>query len=162
MEKFMAYKFEKLEVWQLALTYSDSIYQLAEKLPRSEEYNLKSQITRAATSIALNIAEGSTSQSDAEQARFVGMAIRSLIETVACQHLIHRRNYISDVALLRECYRQSETLFAKLQSFRTALNEKSLREEPVEYHGTAEENRPQTADGGPQIDNGPQVGDDEF
>ena len=82
----MPYKFEQLEVWKLSLEYTDLIYELAGKLPKSEEYNLKSQIVRAATSISLNIAEGSTGQSDAEQARFLGMAIRSLIEIVACQH----------------------------------------------------------------------------
>ncbi len=54
----MAYKFEKLEVWHLAVEYIDMIYGLAEVLPRNEEYNLRSQIIRAATSIALNIAEG--------------------------------------------------------------------------------------------------------
>ena len=61
----MGYKFEQLEVWQLALEYTDLIYPIANKLPRSEETNLKRQIIRAATSIGLNIAEGSTSQSDA-------------------------------------------------------------------------------------------------
>jgi hypothetical protein len=40
----MAYKFEQLDVWKLALDYMDLTYQIAEKLPRSEEYNLKSQI----------------------------------------------------------------------------------------------------------------------
>jgi four helix bundle protein len=39
------------------LEYTDLIYELAGKLPKSEEYNLKSQIVRAATSISLNIAE---------------------------------------------------------------------------------------------------------
>jgi hypothetical protein len=66
----MPFKFEKLEVWQLALDYSDLIYDIADQLPHSEAYNLRSQITRAATSVALNIAEGSTGQTDAEQARF--------------------------------------------------------------------------------------------
>lgn len=80
----MSYKFEKLEIYQLALDYLDLIYALANRLPRSEEYNLRSQMIRAATSIVLNIAEGSTSQSDAEQSRFLGMALRFLIETVAC------------------------------------------------------------------------------
>jgi len=47
----MPYKFEQLEVWQLSMEYTDLIYPLAEQLPRSEEYNLKSQIIRAATSI---------------------------------------------------------------------------------------------------------------
>ena len=78
------HKFEKLEVWQLAIEYTDLCYALAEKLPKHEEYNLGSQLRRAAVSVALNIAEGSTSLSDIEQARFLEIAIRSLIETVAC------------------------------------------------------------------------------
>ena len=116
----MAYKFEKLEVWQLAVEYIDMIYRITEALPRNEEYNLKSQVIRAATSIALNIAEGSTGQSNAEQSRFLSMALRSLIETVACLHLIRRRNYIS-VDDLKEVYDFGEKLSVKLQAFRNAL-----------------------------------------
>lgn len=93
----MPFKFEKLEVWQLGLDYIDLIYEIAHQLPRSEEYNLKSQITRAATSVALNIAEGSNGQTDAEQALFLGMAIRSLLETLACQHIISRREFLQPV-----------------------------------------------------------------
>ena len=117
----MGYKFEKLEVWKRSLEYIDLIYAIAEALPASEAYNLKSQATRAANSIALNIAEGSTGLSDSEQARFLQIAIRSLLETVACLHLISRRNYLSDTDLLREAYRSSESLFAQLQAFRSTL-----------------------------------------
>jgi four helix bundle protein len=120
-EAAMAYKFEKLEVWQLALEYIDMIYKVAELLPKNEEYNLRNQITRAATSVALNIAEGSTGQSDAEQNRFLGMALRSLIETVACLHLIKRRNYVPTEAV-QPVYAFSEKLSIKLQAFRKALN----------------------------------------
>ena len=35
----MPFKFEKLEVWQLAVDYIDLIYETAGQLPRSEEYN---------------------------------------------------------------------------------------------------------------------------
>jgi four helix bundle protein len=52
----MPYKFEQLEVWKLALEYVDLVYGIAEKLPSFEEYNLKSQIVRAGTGIALNTA----------------------------------------------------------------------------------------------------------
>jgi hypothetical protein len=45
------YKFEKLEIYRLAIEYLDLIYTIADKLPKSEEYNLRSQIIRAATSI---------------------------------------------------------------------------------------------------------------
>ena len=136
----MPFKFEKLEVWQLALEYIDQVYQIAERLPRSEEYNLKSQITRAATSVALNIAEGSTSQSDPEQARFLSMAIRSALETVACQHIIRRRSLLQDVALLDQAYRSAETLVAKLHAMRKVLmpDPARLREETMTYTISAE------------------------
>lgn len=131
----MPFKFEMLEVWSLALDYVDLIHRMCEDLPRSEEYDLKSQMRRAATSIALNIAEGSTGQTDAEQARFLGLAIRSLLETVACMHLLNRRAYLSDATPLREAYRQAETLVAKLHTMRktTAPHQPWLRESDVLY-----------------------------
>jgi four helix bundle protein len=137
----MPFKFEKLEVWHLALDYIDLIYEIANRLPQSEAYNLKSQITRAATSVALNIAEGSTSQTDAEQARFLGLAIRSLLETVACQHIVNRRKFLQDTTSLRKAYRQAETLVAKLHTMRKAIAPEQpwLREEPVLYTTEDEE-----------------------
>lgn len=117
----VSFKFEKLEVWELSLQYVDLIYSVAEQLPRrDEEYNLKAQIVRAATSIALNIAEGSTSQSDPEQARFVGIALRSCVETIACLHLIRRRKYVTE-ELFDAAYAFAGRLFAKLQAFRRSL-----------------------------------------
>ncbi len=117
------YKFERLEVYQLALTYANMAYSLAEKLPKREEYNLQSQITRAATSIVLNIAEGSTNQSDSEQRQFLTMAIRSLMEAIACLHLIKRRNYLSEQGLSKSC-EFSQMLFGKLQALRRILGKK--------------------------------------
>ena len=129
----MPYKFEQLDVWKLSLEYIDTIYLLAEKLPKNEEYNLKSQIIRAATSISLNIAEGSTGQSDAEQARFLGFAIRSLIETIACHHIVQRRGYIQDQALLTKIYEDSQVLAKKLQAFRKTVAPYQVREDQSPY-----------------------------
>jgi four helix bundle protein len=131
----MAYKSEQLEVWTLALEYTDQIYGIAEALPDHERYGLASQMREAANSIALNIAEGSTGLSDTEQNRFLRMSTRSLIETVGTLHLVQRRGYIDDLDRLREAYRSSETLFAKLQAFRTALDDDSetVQEEDVLY-----------------------------
>lgn len=131
----MYFKFEKLDVWQAALGYIDIIYQVADQLPRNEEYNLRSQIVRAATSVALNIAEGSTGQTDVEQARFLGLAIRSTLETVACQHLISRRGYFEDPALLRRAYIDALKLVKMLQAMRKALvpQQSWLREEAADY-----------------------------
>lgn len=131
----MAYKFEQLEVWELALEYTDQIYGIAETLPDQERYGLASQMREAANSVALNIAEGSTGLSDAEQDRFLRMSARSLIETVGTLHLVQRREYIDDLDRLRDAYRSSETLFAKLQAFRAALNDDSetVQEDDVLY-----------------------------
>ena len=131
----VVFKFEKLEVWRLAVEYVDTVYGIAELLPRAEEFNLKAQMRRAATSVALNIAEGSTGQTDAEQARFLGLALRSLLETVACQHLISRRGYLSDPDSLRQAYREAETLAKKLQAMRRAIapDRTWIREESADY-----------------------------
>jgi four helix bundle protein len=131
----MSFKFEQLDVWKMSLDYCDLIYILAEKLPDSERFNLKSQITRAATSISLNIAEGSTGQSDPEQRRFLGMAVRSLIETVACLRLIGRRNYVNDKHLMEKLDLQAQELAKRLHSFRRSLTNpnKSIGEEQPSY-----------------------------
>jgi len=115
------YKFQKLHVYQLALDYLDKVYETARGLPETEKYNLNSQIVRAATSIALNIAEGSTSQTDAEQSRFISMAQRSLLETVACLDIAERRQFSgsSDLQPVRDLGRE---LFAKLLALRRSLN----------------------------------------
>ena len=114
------YKFQKLEVYQLALEYLDRIYELTKTFPPEEKYNLTSQLQRAATSIVLNIAEGSTGQSDAEQHRFLGLSMRSYLETVACLDIAQRRAFAAAENLdgIRSFGHQ---LFTKLQAFRRSL-----------------------------------------
>ena len=115
-----SYKFQKLDVYKLALDYVKAIYSLRKNLPDRERFNLVSQIERAATSIVLNIAEGSTGQSNPEQKRFLGLALRSYLETIACLDLIEHLGYLSEneIKPLRE---QGHQLFVKLSAFRRAL-----------------------------------------
>ena len=114
------YKFQKLDVYKLALKYVKVIYSVRQKMPDHEKYNLTNQIGRAATSIVLNIAEGSTGQSNPEQKRFLGLALRSYLETIACLDLIEQCGYLqeTEVRSLRE---QGHQLFIKLSAFRRAL-----------------------------------------
>jgi four helix bundle protein len=123
------YKFQNLTVYQLSLNYLTAVYQLSNRLPRSESYNLRSQLERAATSIVLNIAEGSTGQSDAEQHRFLGLSLRSYIETVACWDLIAKLDYLPETEL-HAIRNQGHELFIKLQAFRNSLTARAIREEP--------------------------------
>lgn len=69
MSKF---KFEKLIIWQKAMDFVEEIDDLSETFPDKEKYNLSSQISRAADTIALNISEGSIGQSNPEQKKFIG------------------------------------------------------------------------------------------
>jgi four helix bundle protein len=117
----MNYKFEDLEVWQLSLELNDMIYQVSSLLPETEKFNLITQINRAVTSVSLNIAEGSTSQTDSEQNRFLSYSLRSLIEVIACLRLIERRKYLTDKNLCIETEKTIQQLFIKLQAFRKAL-----------------------------------------
>jgi four helix bundle protein len=116
----LTYKFQRLEVYQLALEYLDQLYELAKNVPAEEKYNLTSQLQRAATSIVLNIAEGSTGQSDAEQYRFLGFAMRSYLETVACLDIAERRALVREDQL-HDIRDLGHTLFTKLQAFRRSL-----------------------------------------
>ncbi|MFB3819481.1 MAG: four helix bundle protein [Candidatus Methylomirabilales bacterium] len=116
------YKFERLEVYQLALEYLDLVYLLVARLPRIEDPNLKPQLLKAGTSVVLNIAEGSTGLSDAEQARFISIALRSLLETVACRQIVQRRKYLSeDDELLKKMETLAKDLARKLQNMRNVL-----------------------------------------
>jgi four helix bundle protein len=92
----MAFKFENLKVWQRSIELSGEISELTEKFPKKEMFVLTSQIQRASDSIALNIAEGSTGQTNPEFRRFLAIALRSAIEVVCCLHIGKRRNLINE------------------------------------------------------------------
>lgn len=116
----MAFKFEKLEIWHLAIDISDEIDKLTKTFPKDEIFVLTSQIKRAADSISLNISEGSTGQSDAEQRRFLGFAQRSAIEVVNCLYLAKRRGYLQNDDFIR-LYNILEKEVMKIQAFKNSL-----------------------------------------
>lgn len=92
--KDIKFKFEDLQVYQKALDFVDSSYTIIKKFPDSERYALTSQFTRAALSIALNIAEGA-GDTNSQFNRFLQIAIGSVKECVVCITIAKRQNYIS-------------------------------------------------------------------
>jgi len=116
----MQFKFEKLIIWQKAMDYGESIYQLTYKFPKEEMYNLSSQIRRAVDSIALNISEGSTGQSNPEFKKYIGFAIRSMAEVVTCLHKAFRRNYISEEEF-RKHYDEAFNLMNMMVAFKAKI-----------------------------------------
>jgi len=118
----MSFKFEKLVVWQKAVDLASDIHDLTKTFPKDELYVLTSQIKRAADSVSLNIAEGSTGQSDVEFNTFVGYALRSDIEVVGCLFLAQKRSLIQpdDFSKL---YHQCEEILAMLNALRKTLKQ---------------------------------------
>jgi four helix bundle protein len=116
----MPFKFEQLVIWQMAVELSGNINELCKTFPKDELFILTSQIKRAADSVSLNIAEGSTGQSDDEFNRFLGYALRSAIEVVSCLYLAKMRGYIDEITF-KERYDFIDSLCKKIQALRNTL-----------------------------------------
>ena len=80
----------QLEIWQRAMAFAVEIYRFSAQFPETERYNVTAQLRRAATSVPLNIAEGSACPTNREFARFLSYAYRSLKEVVTCLELCQR------------------------------------------------------------------------
>ena len=114
------YSFEKLEIWQLSLDLIEKIYDVTERLPEDEKFNLVSQLKRASVSVSLNIAEGRASDSDLEFRRFLGIALKSLIEIIACVKVCERLRFLNNTTVVNIC-EFCDKIEAKIRKFRTTL-----------------------------------------
>lgn len=116
----MSFKFEKLIIWQDAMSFGESLFQMSASFPKEEIYNLTSQIRRASDSVALNISEGTILQSNLELKRFLGYSIRSIAEVVTCLYKAKNRNYINEIQF-SEMYNFSYKLINHIIAFRNKL-----------------------------------------
>lgn len=117
----MGFKFEKLQIWQLAVDMSYEIHEMTRAFPKEELFILTAQIKRAADSISLNIAEGSTGQSNPEQKKFLGYSQRSALEVVGCLYLGKKRGLITNDQF-KNHYDSLDKLVAMIQKFKNSIN----------------------------------------
>lgn len=115
----MSFKFEKLQIWQKAMSFEEDIYKLSLQFPKIEIYNLSSQIIRASDSIALNISEGSIMQSNTEYNRFLNYSVRSLAEVVTLYKAKYR-GYMDDQSF-EKYYNEAYHLMNMIIAFKTKL-----------------------------------------
>lgn len=71
---------EELDVFKLAHDLTLKIYKITLGFPRQESFNLVSQIRRAASSVGMNLVEGSMRLTSREFRHFVGIARGSAAE----------------------------------------------------------------------------------
>ncbi len=94
----MEYTLEKLEVYQLAESFSDEIWHIVEKWDSFKKDTIGKQLVRAADSISANIAEGYGRYFYKESKQFYFYSRGSIQETKAWLSKCKRRN-ITDVKL---------------------------------------------------------------
>jgi len=87
--------YRDLLVWQKAKLMAVSIYRLCESPGLCRKYGLSDQMTRAATSIASNIAEGDERSTNKESLRFIVIARASLAELETQVEIAHEIGAVS-------------------------------------------------------------------
>lgn len=117
----MAFKFEQLLVWQKAIDLTGIVHEMTLLFPKEELFILTSQIKRDTDSISLNIAEGSTGQTNPEFKKFLSYATRSAIEVVSCLYIAKRRNLINETKF-KDIYDKVEEIVKMLQALKKSLN----------------------------------------
>ncbi len=90
--------YKDLSVWQKSMNLVAEIYNLTDKLPKDENFGLKSQLRRSSVSIPSNIAEGSRRGTRTDFRHFCTMALGSTAE-VETQLLLVKRLYPETVNL---------------------------------------------------------------
>lgn len=112
------FKFEDLIVYQKAITFAEFVNELIKKFPKHEKYRLSSQFSKAADSIALNIAEG-TSGSYAVFNRYLVISKGSANECIACSTKAILRKYITeeeDEEIRKQISEISKMIFSLIKS----------------------------------------------
>lgn len=110
----IAFDFEKLDVYQLALKLLDDAFCLYRQLPSEFRFSVGDQLVRAALSVSNNIAEGSGKRSQKERAHYYTTALDSTRECVSMVTVLHRPSLIDGErhdALRHLCWRVSSMLF---------------------------------------------------
>jgi four helix bundle protein len=76
---FIKLNHQSLDVFKTVRELTREIYRISVKVPSEEKFNMMPQMRRAALSVKLNLAEGSSRRSAAERKRYVEVARKGLL-----------------------------------------------------------------------------------
>jgi four helix bundle protein len=139
------FRFEKLTVWQEARKYNGEVYRLTRTFPKEELFGMTSQLRRASTSIASNIAEGSGRNSDRDFAHFLEQAYGSLMEVASLLFLAADEGYVTE-NLLNVHLDKADQLARQLASLNRSL---SVEASKTPFPRRGPDSRPSTFDSRP-------------
>jgi four helix bundle protein len=92
---FLQLAHTKLNVYQFSQELALECYRVTKKFPADERFAMTQQIRRAAISVHLNIAEGSSRKSLAERNRYFEISRGSVIEIDSAIGIAFKLEYIS-------------------------------------------------------------------
>ncbi|MCB0244578.1 MAG: four helix bundle protein [Anaerolineae bacterium] len=151
--------FEDLECYQLALKVLDEAYDVVNRLPREEEYNLKLQMRKASVSVTFNIPEGYGRYHYLDSLRFYYIARGSLMEVlggfVACDRLKYTAGELDSQREL--CHQALRSLNGYIryvrnqQQGRTEYGARYVAEDPLVYHLFQDESQDDVANSSPML-----------
>ena len=96
--KSYVFDFEKLNVYQLAISFNTEAINTVKSLPTALRFSLGNNFVRAAISVVSNIAEGSGKKSKSEKKLFYGYALTSARECIPTITILHQQKCIDEIA----------------------------------------------------------------
>ena len=87
--------FEELKCWQKARDLVKIVYTISSTGPISKDFDMRSQIRRAAVSVVNNVSEGFGRESNKEFIRFLDIAHASCIEVKSMTYLLEDLSYVT-------------------------------------------------------------------
>jgi four helix bundle protein len=89
------FRFQDLEIWQMAIEIGCELFDIADDLEAKRFYRFAEQLRGSGMSMSNNIAEGSGSSSKKEFVQFLNIARRSTFENANILILLNKRNLVS-------------------------------------------------------------------
>ncbi len=110
----IVFRFQKLEIYDLALDIVKDSYSLTKTFPVEERFGLVSQINRSVVSVPSNIAEGISRGSRKDQVHFLNISYGSLMELACQSDIASMLGYITDT--------QRSEISAKINNLAIKIN----------------------------------------
>ena len=117
---FIPLKHKSLHVYQVVREMVKEVYKISGTLPQEEKFNMVPQMRRAALSVKLNLAEGSTRRSETERKRYLEISrgsiveIDAVLETAVDLGYILREDLEAASELLNKCFALLSNMITKM------------------------------------------------
>ena len=93
---FLKLNYQKLDIYNFSQAFVLECYKLSKQLPDYERFGMVSQLRRAALSVQINIAEGSSRKSEIERKRFYEISRGSIVEIDAILDIANGLEYLNN------------------------------------------------------------------